>query len=301
MIQKPALPHYALLILLALIWGSAFASIEIALDSFSPLILVTVRLIISALFLGIFAYLRGHRFPADMRSWRMMTVAGITGIAVPFSLISWAQSEIDSNLTAILMAFVPLSTLMLAHFTTKDEKMTGRKLAGLIVGLSGVITLIGGAALGDLGTAIWAQLAVIASTILYAISSLLIRAIHHLPNLVSTAGMMLVSAVFMIPLALYADPPFQMDVSFSSLLAVFYLGLFPSGIGFILMVYLIRNFGVTFMSLNNYLVPAVGVLLGALWLDETIGPRTLAGFALILAGIALTQFRKVRAPRVFSD
>jgi len=284
---KPA--DFLGLLALATCWGSSFFFIELALEGVGPLSLAAARITIAACLLSLLARLRGYGLPHNRRDWLVLSLAGICGATIPFSLIAWGQSQITSSMAAILMAFTPLATLLLAHWMTEDERLAPGKIVGVALGIAGVAVLVGGVTPERLGDNLFGKLAVIGAGTGYALSSLLLRRTSSLPTIVGAAGVMVPAAATILPLALLAEglpdsPPPPAAVG-----ALLFLGVFPSAVAVIILVWLLGRVGATFVSLNNYLVPLVGTGLGVGLLGEPIGMATLAGLLLILAGVLLTQ------------
>lgn len=295
--KKPRLPDFAMLLALSLMWGSSFMFIELALVSFGPITLAAARILIAALLLWIIARLTGHHLPLDRRSWQLATVIAVVGLVIPFPLIGWAQQGIESNQAAIIMAFTPLSTLVMANMLTGEEKLTRGRVAGLILGLMGVAVLLGGAGAEDLMAAGPRQFAVFLATLGYAYSSILLRQLSHMSPIPVSAAVMIAAAVITVPLALLFETLPQAPIAPTPILATLFLGIFSSALAIVVMIHLINRIGVTFMSMNNYLVPAIGVIWGAILLNEEINAQTWGAFVLILSGVALASFTSRRRLR----
>lgn len=294
--HRPRLVDFAMLLALSLTWGSSFMAIEVALDSFGPVWLAAARIVIAAVLLWAFARMAGHHLPLDRRTWKLAAVIAFVGLLLPFSLIGWAQQGIESNQAAIIMAFTPLSTLVMANMMTRDERLTTGRIAGLGLGLLGVALMLGGAEPGNLMVAGPRQFAVFLATLGYAYSSILFRDMAHISPLSASATVMIAATVITIPIALIFETLPQLPIGLMPGLAILFLGVFSSALAAVLMVQLINRIGVTFMSMNNYLVPAIAVIWGAVLLKEEVVWQTAAAFALILAGVALASFSPTRRP-----
>lgn len=290
----PGALDYAGLLVLALCWGSSFFFIEIALDAFGPLSISAARIGIAAIFLGALAVLRGHHVPKRGRDLGLLLLAAVSGTAIPFSLIPWAQEELPSSTSAILMAFTPLVGVALAQVMTPDERITPAKLLALGLGTFGVALLVAGG--GDIrfeGGPLRHGALLLGATG-YAFSSLILRRTSNLPTLVSSAGVMVASTLVILPVALIFERPLEASPDWHQLGALLFLGIFPSSVAVIVLIALLGRVGVTFVMLNNYLVPAVGVLLGVGFLGEVLRPATLGGFGLVLAGVLMLQLANHR-------
>jgi len=219
---------------------------------------------------------------------------GTVGTVLPFALINWGETHIDSGLAAILMSAVPLLTIVLGHFLRSDEKITGGKAIALVLGGAGVVVLVGPDALRGLGADLLGQLAVLGACACYAVNSLTARGLARHPAEVVTFGMLAAAAVAAVPLSLLIDRPWQLDISSLSLLAVLALGVLPTALGYIIAFRIIAGAGAGFASFNNYLVPVFGVLWGMALLGEELEPRALLALLLIFAGLAAPRLVRPR-------
>ena len=235
------------------------------------------------------ARLRRLRFPPEPGLWPKFFAIGLFGNALPFFLISWGEVTIDSGLAAILMAAMPLATLVLAHFFTSDERMNPARIAGVFLGFGGVLVLIGPDALAGLGDEALRQTAVAGGAVCYAVATVTARRLPRMPLLLSSAGALIASVVWSLPLALLVDRPWTLAPSPDSVGAVVVLGLFPTALAILMYFALLQRTGATFIALNNYLIPSLGVIWGILFLGEALSLRAILALAIILAGIAVTR------------
>lgn len=292
------LRDWALLATLVALWGSNFMFIKIAVASIPPATLVAVRLVIGALILLAVVRALGYPFPRWGRIWGVYAAVAVVGNSAPFFLISWGQQFIDSALAGILMAIMPLTTLVLAHFFVAGERMTRFRVAGFLIGFGGIMVLMGPAALGGLGGSaleILAQAAVLGGALCYAAQSVLIRVKLTGDVMVASAAIISVSALISVPIALAVDAPWRLAPTAASLWTVLWIGIGPTALATIAYVRLIGTAGPTFMSLVNYCVPVLALFLGVALLGETPGDNAYGGLALILAGIGVSRLRSARA------
>lgn len=288
------LSHWFLLGLLVLIWGTAFAVTKVAVATIAPVWVVALRLWVAALMLAAAALLRGHRLPRGAADWAWFTWMALTGSVVPFLLTAWATQHIDSAVVGILSAAVPIAVGALAHALLPDEPMNRYVAAGLSLGFAGVIVLIGPAGLWSLAggaTELVARLAMLGATLCYALHAVTARRMPPMGITVRAAGSVLVAAVLGLGLALAVDPAgiAFADATTGSFLAAVWLGLFPTGLASLLLFRLLDQAGARFLSLSNYLMPAVAVLAGMALLGERPDWTAFAGLALILGGIAYAE------------
>ena len=293
---KPAPKDFLILLAVSVLWGSSFMFIEIALRTFGPFSIAASRIVLAGLVLYLIARFRGERFPTDKPTLKILAAMGLVGTA-PFILISWAQQTIDSSTAAIVMAFAPLNILVLAHFFTRDEKLSVGKAAGLVLGLIGVMVLFGGLPVENFSATGVAIGAVFLGTLCYAVATILVRKLVHVSALMTSAGFLVMSSFVVFPLTLIFDPPWQHEITMEGAVAILFLGVFASGFASLLLVHLIKRAGVTFSSMTNYLVPLIAVFWGIFLLGEAIPTTTWAAMALILAGVGIANVAIRKGPR----
>lgn len=282
---------YALLLALAAIWGASFLFIKIAVATIPPLTLVAGRLALAAAGLLAYLWMTGRRLPREPALWGHFAVVAVFGNLVPFALISWGETAIDSGLAAILMAIMPLSTLLLSHVFTLDERLTAPRIAGVACGLAGVVVLVGPEALLKLGDDAWRQLAVAGAAFCYASAAVAARRLPAVSPVSRGTAVLLCAGVQILPVVLWVDRPWTLAPSWESILSVAYLGVFPTALATILLFFLLSLRGATYIALNNYLIPVLGVFWGALFLGEQVTARALIALALILAGIVIASLK----------
>ena len=286
------LGHWLLLFALVAMWGSAFMFTGIAVRGFSPTALVTIRLAIAAVLLTGLVLVRGQRFPRTRRFWLFSLAISLAGNCVPFWLISFGQQRIDSGLAGILMGIMPLTTMVLAHFFVRGERLNGIKAIGFGVGFVGLVTLIGPEALLELrgeGTELLHQLAVIGGAICYAINTIVARHRPPADPLVAAAGVMLAGSAMMLPIG--GAPALTQFVAAlpAPLAAMLALSIVATAIATVVFLQLVATAGSSFTSFINYLIPVWALLMGVIFLGEEPGVRVVLALALILAGIALSE------------
>jgi len=284
--------RWALLLTLVAMWGSAFFFVKLGVATVPPATLVAARIVLAAVILLAMALAAGVRLPPWGARWWPMTVIAFLGNLVPFLLISWGQQFVDSSLAGILISAMPLGVLVLAHRFVPGEEMNRRRVAGFVTGFTGVVLLIGPAALaglGGAGAAVVAQLALVAAALCFAGNSVYSRLTVREDFLAVSAAVMIVASVVSVPLALAIDRPWTLDPSASSVAAIFWLGVGPTAVASIVYFRLIALAGPSFMSLVNYLSPVMALALGVGVLGETPGANAYLGLALILSGIAFAR------------
>ena len=288
-IRKPTLSDFLLVVLLGTLWGSAFAAIKVGVEEVGPVILVFVRVAIACALIWAWLLWRGVRIPSTRRQWAMLTVMGMLNTVIPFWLIAWAEQFIASGVAALIMSSGPLLALVLAHFTTGDDRFTVYKFAGVLLGISGVATVIGTEALqggnGDLTPA----LAIFLANVCFVISGAMIR---HVPDTSAEAmagANMGVALVAMLPFLAFIEMPSVSEISLPGIAALLYLGIFVSGFSYVLRFHIATTVGVSYMTLAAYIMPVAGVILGALLLGEAIVPATVIALVLTVAGLLVAR------------
>ena len=286
------LGHWLLLFALVAMWGGAFMFTGIAVRGFSPTALVTIRLVIAAVLLTGLVLLRGQRFPRTRRFWLFSVAISLAGNCVPFWLISFGQQRIDSGLAGILMGIMPLTTMVLAHFLVRGERLNRTKAVGFVVGFVGLVALIGPEALLQLrgqGTELLYQLAVLGGAICYAINAIVARHRPPADPLVAAAGVMLAGCALMLPIG-GAPAITQLAVAAPMpLAAMLALSIVATAIATVVFLQLVAVAGPSFTSFINYLIPVWALLMGVVFLNEEPGAQVMVALVLILSGIALSE------------
>lgn len=289
---------WAMLFTLGLMWGATFMVIEIALRGIGPFWLAAARISLAALLLTAIWLARGARLFAARAGapvWGTLALIGVLSTAVPFMLLSWGQQSVTSGFAGISMATVAIMVLPLAHFLVPDERLSARRLAGFALGFAGVALLIGPGAFASSGLAgeTAGRLACLTAAACYAVSSVLMQRLPPVDPIGLAAVQLLFGTGLVIPAArLVEGAPPMPDTTTLAALAV--LGLLPTATATLLRVSLIRSAGSTFMSLVNYIVPIVSVLVGAMVLGEAVPASFLSALALVLAGMGLSQYPALR-------
>ncbi len=274
-----------MLVALSVIWGSAFMLVKVALEDVPPLTLVAGRVTGAFLFLAAALAVLGKRLPLKREAWFAFAFLAVVNNMFPFTLLTWGQQHVDSSLAAILVASMPLTTVLLAHIWI-DERLTVDKAIGVLVGFGGVFLLIGGDLQDITGSSTLGQLAIIGGAVGYSTGTVFARRymVDADPDVTAT-GQTLVGTVLMIPIALAVDTPFDLSISVKAGLAWAVLGVLSSAIAYLIFFRLVRMVTATEASMVAYLIPVTAVLLGALVLDESFGLTRFFGLAVIIFGV----------------
>jgi drug/metabolite transporter (DMT)-like permease len=280
--------------ILAVIWGGAFFFIGVAVKHVPPLTYVWLRLTIAAAAMWLFLHFKGHKLGLPRQVWGSILLLALLNNAIPFVLFGWSQTHIASGLASILNATTPIWGVLVAHFLTHDERMTPRKISGVLLGFGGVATMIGPALLTNLGSSALAQLACVTAALCYALAAVWARRFRAmgLSPMSVTTGQLSAGALMIMPLAFIIDKPWTHAFPpLSAWGAIVALALFCTAFGYVLYFRLIDSSGATNALLVTLLVPPVAILLGALFLGETLAVQDFLGLGLIALGLAAIDGR----------
>ncbi len=292
-IMSPAPRDYLVLLALGAVWGGNFLLIKLGVETIPATSFAVMRLVIAAITMAGLAVYRGESFRYPRSAWGAVLLAAISGNALPFVLIGWGQHQVDAGIAAICMGVMPLATILLAHVFTSDERLTPRKLIGVLFGITGLVVLIGPKTLVGLSHQAVAELAIALGAFCYGVNALATKVLRGFPLSALAAVTFALSAVIDFPLALLWDHPWTLQPSWTSLIALVALATLPTGLGTLVMFGLIKRLGVSFFSQINFIVPVFGVVWGALLLGETPPVNALLALACILAGLAVARRRPV--------
>jgi drug/metabolite transporter (DMT)-like permease len=282
---------WLLFVLLGFFWGSSYLFIKIGVDAgLPPFMLITLRLGIGFALLATVVTLARESLPRNPRIYGHLIVMGAVNIAIPFSLITWAEQSVSSALASILNAAVPLFVIVIAAIFLRDERITLNRLAGLAVGFIGVAILVGFNPADVANADLAGEIALIGSTISYAIGAVYARRnIRGLRPMIPALFQVGFALVMVSILTLVFEHPFDVAIKPEALLAVVWLGLLGSGLAYLVFFRILGRWGATRTSMVAYLLPVFGIALGALVLSEPIDARLLIGTALVIGGVALVN------------
>lgn len=292
--------EWALLLILSMLWGGSFFFVEVAVRELPPLTIVVTRVVLGACTLLAVGRLMGLRLPTDRRLWAMFFVMGLLNNVIPFTLIVWGQTHIASGVASILNATTPLFTVAVAHVFTDDEKLTGGRLVGVVLGLVGVVVMVGAATLQSLGVQVGAQFAILAAACSYALAGVFGRRFETrgITPMVTATGQVTASSILLLPVMLVIDRPWQQPMpSLATVNALVGVAVLSTAVAYIIYFRLLASAGATNLLLVTFLIPVTAILLGILVLGETLLPRHVAGMSLIGCGLAAIDGRLWRGLR----
>ena len=280
------LATWGLLLLLGFIWGGSFFFGRIAVQHVPPMTLVLFRVVLAALAL----HLAFGRMPGFYRTlaerWRDLLVMGLINNAIPFTLIFLGQTEIGSGLASILNATTPLWAVLVAQVVTTDEKITPAKLIGCALGLAGTVLLIGPAALGMSDSPLWAKLAVVAAAVSYGFAASFGKRFKGISPRITATGQLTASSLIMLPLACIVDQPWTLPaLPLDVVAAILALALVSTAFAYTIFFRVLSTAGATSASLVTLLVPPAAILLGVVFLGETLSLFEASGLGLIALGL----------------
>lgn len=284
--------HWIAFITLGLIWSSSFLWIKIGVEEIGPMALVAFRVLFGVLTAAGIAIYQKVEWPRDWKTWGIYAILGPTSVAIPIFFISWGEQTIDSAVASVLNATTPLFTLIIAHFWLHDDKMTVPKVTGLLIGFAGIVLLFSEDLLASKHLNVIGQLAVVLASLFYAWSAVFGRKYtQHITGVVRGALPLITATIFMWTIGPIAEKPFLIPTLPITWVAVLWLGIFGSGVATILFYYLLHEIGPTRTTLVTYLFPIGGVILGVFFLDEHLSWQLLAGSALIIASLAVVNYK----------
>ena len=292
--------EWGLLVALAVLWAGSYLYVGVAVKAVPPFSLVAFRVGLGALLLYLCVRASGGRMPRDRAAWRVFFTMGLMNNVIPFSLIAFGQEQVPVGLASILNATTPLFTVVIAHFMTRDEKLSPLKLAGVVIGFLGVVILIGPDALKDAGSYLLYELAPLLAAVFYALSAIYGRRASKLgvAPLAAATGQITAAAVIMVPLALITEHPWTLPMPgwdvWASLIA---LAALSTTVAYIIFYRVLATAGSVNLMLVTFMVPIGAVILGALVLGERLALNQFLGMAAIGIGLAAIDGRLFRLLR----
>ena len=284
---KPSKIDYLILFSLGALWGSSFGAIKIALYSFSPLTVMSARIILAGAALLILTLVRGSGFPSGIDNWVKIFWMALLGTLIPFFLVPWGQQQVSSSLSSIIMAINPLFALILGHFFSRNEIFTLRKLLSIFVGFSGVVLVFGENVFSAISVSIWSQLAIIFAGIGYTISGVIATRLYKVTADSASAAIFTCASIIIFPIWILIEKPWELKFETESLIALTHLGIVSTGLAFLMRYYLIFRTGAVFLSYVAFIIPMFGIFFGIFFLEESISTHTFGAVLLILLGVYL--------------
>ncbi len=282
--RQPKIIDYFLLTILSLIWASAFFNIKIATYSFGPVTIAFLRVFFGAIPVLLLCYFKNIKVEAFSKDWHWFAIIGFINLVAPFFLIAYGVNSVQSNLAAILMSTTPLSSTILGHFYTKNEKFNLTKTIGILIGFSGIIFLFSDNLLIDENNFTSALMILLGSTC-YVIGGVLTLKISKKKNENVTGSILIWAIIILLPLTFFIEQPFETMPRTDSFVSVIYLGIVSTGIAWLLRFRILTTNGLIFQSQVSYLIPIFGTILGYIFLEELITTKVLVSLIAVCIGI----------------
>ena len=282
--RQPKLIDYILLTILALIWASAFFNIKIATYSFGPVTIAFLRVFFGAIPVLLLCYYKNIKIEAFSKDWHWFAMIGFINLVAPFFLIAYGVKSVQSNLAAILMSTTPLSSTILGHFYTSNEKFNLTKTIGILIGFAGIVFLFSDNLLINENNFISALLILLGSTC-YVIGGVLTLKIKNKKNENVTGSILIWAIIILLPLSFFIEKPWTYTPSIQSTVSVIYLGLVSTGLAWLLRFKILINNGLIFQSQVSYLIPIFGTILSYIFLRELITFKVLISLIAVVIGI----------------
>tara|TARA_Y100000590_G_scaffold55140_1_gene57723 strand:- start:215 stop:1111 length:897 start_codon:yes stop_codon:yes gene_type:complete len=282
--KTPTLKDYILLSLLSLIWASAFFNIKIATYSYGPITIACLRIMFGAIPVILLCVYQRIKIEAFSKDWKWFAAIGFLNLVVPFFLIAYGVQKVQSNLAAILMSSTPISATILAHIYTDKEKINIFKIIGILLGFSGILYLFSDNLLITKDNILSALMILLGSTF-YVIGGILTLKISHKKNENVTASILIWGTIIILPFSIFFEQPWNMTPRLDSTLSLIYLGIFPTGIAWLLRFMILKNNGLVFQSQVAYLIPIFGVILGYIFLQEIVTSKVIFALVAVVLGI----------------
>ncbi|HRQ37386.1 MAG TPA: DMT family transporter [Chloroflexota bacterium] len=291
-----------LMILLAALWGPSFVFIKVGVETIPPLTLVFGRVALAAVLLYLVLRWQHGRLPDSLTTWKHISFVALVHNAIPFVLFAWGEQYVDSALASILNGTIPLFTILLAHFFTRDDRLTAAKVIGVLVGFAGMLVLVYPAFQDGVAGTAWGVLALVLASFLYAVAIVYSRNhLRGLPPLVAPTGQMIMASLYLLPLALLLERPWTLPMpAVPSILSMLALAVLGTALAFIVYYRLLERAGASYLSMVAYMIPVFGIFFSVILLDEQVTGGMILGGALILFGVMIVNglFNAVLVRRV---
>ena len=298
--KQPSLFDYCLLTILALIWASAFFNIKIATYSFGPITIAFLRVFFGAIPVLLICYYKKIKVEAFSKDWHWFAMIGFINLVAPFYLIAYGVQSVQSNLAAILMSTTPLSSTVLGHFYTKNEKFNFVKTIGILIGFSGILYLFSDNILINENNILSALLILLGSTC-YVIGGVLTLRISKKKNENVTGSILIWAVIILIPIVSFAEQPWNINPRLDSTISVMYLGLVSTGIAWLLRFKILVKNGLIFQSQVSYLIPIFGTILSYIFLKELITFKVLISLIAVSVGIYFVRKADNNSSKINAD
>ncbi len=283
-------------VVITAVWGSTWLVIKIGLETMPPFLSAGIRFVVASLILLLIIRLRRLPIPFTPEAWKTYSAVGIMAFSIPFALVYWGEQFISSSLSCILFGALPFWVALFSHWFSATEKMDGFKFAGTIVGFLGIVVIFSPGLTWSGGEALGGMAAMLAATMLQAYSLIPVKKYGKEinPFVMNFVGMVM-GALFLLMLGLLTERDRPITLSLPAIGSILYLAVFGSVVAFVTYYWLLKKVQAVYLSLSSFITPIVAVILGALLLGETLDSMVYIGGVLVLAGIAVANFRGLTA------
>ncbi|MCB0124991.1 MAG: EamA family transporter [Candidatus Competibacteraceae bacterium] len=282
--------EFTLLGLLALLWGSSYLFIKVAVAEIPPLTLIAARVLIAAIFLFAVMKLARLSLPRDPLVWRMLMIQAFFNSIGAWTVLAWGQQFVGAGLASVLNSTSPIFVFMLTLFLTRHESVNLTTLSGVLLGMTGVVILVGTEALDGFGRQVSGQLACLVGALLYACAAIYGKRFHSLNAVTTATGTMICASIVLVPLALSTEHSWTLEPSGNAIAATIILSVFCTGVALLLYFRLVRTLGSMGVTSQAYLRSGVGVLLGIVFLGESLSASMVIGLGAAIAGVAMINW-----------
>ena len=286
--RPPNFTDYSLLVFLGIIWASAFFNIKIATDSFGPITIAFIRVLLGSIPLIILCLYKNIKIEVFSKDWPWFATIGFVNMVFPFFLIAYGVKEVQSNLAAILMSTSPLTSTLLAHFFLKEEKINILKVTGVLIGFSGIVYLFSDNFLINENN-IFSALCILIGSLGYVVGGILTYKISNKKNENVTASILIWATIILLPICFYFEKPWNYSPSLTSVVSITYLGVIATGLAWVLRFKVLKENGLVFQSQVAYLIPIFAVILGYVFLNELITFKVIIALIAIVIGIFIVK------------
>lgn len=289
-----SIKEWVLIFILSIIWGGSFFFVGVAVKELPPLTIVLGRVALASAILLVIVYFKGKRMPLSLSIWGSFLVMGALNNLIPFCLIVWGQTHIESGLASILNATTPIFSVVLAHFFTREEKLTLNRISGIVLGWIGVSVLIGIESLRGFGLEVFGQIAVLCAAVSYAFAAIYGRRFKNMNPIVVATGMLCGSTIMMIPLTLYFDQPWNLAPGAMTIMSILGLAAISTSLAYIIYFHVLATAGPTNLLLVTFLIPISAIALGVMVLGEQLGWEVFVGMGIIFLGLITIDGRLLK-------
>ena len=278
--------EFALLLLLATLWGASYSFIKVGVATIPPVTLIAGRTLIAGVLLLLIMRWRGLRMPTDAPTWGRFAFQACLNSVIPWTLIAWGEGTVDAGLATILNSAAPIFTFLFTALITRHEAATPRKLLGVSAGMVGICLIVGVKAFDRAGQELVAEIEIVAATICYAGAAIFSRGFKGLDPMAPAAGSLLCGAAVLVPLSLLLERPWTLNPSVASLQALAGLAVFSTAAAFVIYFRLIQTLGSVGTTAQADLRVPIGVALSVAFLGERLSPTAWVGLACVVVGVA---------------